>query len=67
MRPREARLGLPDGGRGDSNGGVGFQNDGGRSMKQRANKHVSGIRKQVDLYFSSPLFLLILVAAFMLM
>jgi|GEM_PF-5148167 len=36
-------------------------------MKQRAIKQVSGIRKQVDLYFSSPLFLLILVAAFMLM
>jgi hypothetical protein len=34
-----------------------------RVMKQR----VTNIRKRADLYFSSPLFLLILVAAFMLM
>jgi hypothetical protein len=32
-------------------------------MKQRANE----LRRRVDLYFSSPLFLLVLVAAFMLM
>jgi len=33
-----------------------------RTMKQRAND----FRRLVDLYFSSPLFLLVLVAAFML-
>lgn len=36
-------------------------------MKTRAQFSMSRLRKQVDLYFSSPLFLLVLVAAFMLM
>lgn len=36
-------------------------------MSQAMRHRMTDLRKRVDLYFSSPLFLLILVAAFMLM
>jgi ABC-type microcin C transport system permease subunit YejE len=36
-------------------------------MSKVMKRRVTDFRKRVDLYFSSPLFLLLLVAAFMLM